>query len=34
LTGQSSMPGRCLLDRPVEPGDDSEEGYQPKRKPQ
>jgi hypothetical protein len=24
LTGQSSTPGRCLLDRPVEPGDDSE----------
>jgi hypothetical protein len=23
LTGQSSTPGRCLLDRPVEPGDDS-----------
>src|SRR5579862_1093432 len=22
LTGQSSTPGRCLLDRPVEPGDD------------
>jgi hypothetical protein len=25
LTGQSSTPGRCLLDRPVKPGDDSEE---------
>jgi hypothetical protein len=24
LTGQSSIPGRCLLDRPVKPGDDSE----------
>jgi hypothetical protein len=24
LTGQSSTPGQCLLDRPVEPGDDSE----------
>jgi hypothetical protein len=24
LTGQSSTPGLCLLDRPVEPGDDSE----------
>src|SRR5450755_331801 len=24
LTGQSSTHGRCLLDRPVEPGDDSE----------
>jgi hypothetical protein len=24
LTGQSSAPGRCLLDRPVKPGDDSE----------
>jgi hypothetical protein len=24
LTGQSSTPGRCLLDRPVEPDDDSE----------
>jgi hypothetical protein len=24
LTGQSSTPGRCLLDRPVKPGDDSE----------
>jgi hypothetical protein len=23
LTGQSSTPGRCLLDRPVKPGDDS-----------
>jgi hypothetical protein len=23
LTGQSSTHGRCLLDRPVEPGDDS-----------
>jgi hypothetical protein len=22
-TGQSSTPGRCLLDRPVEPGDDN-----------
>ena len=28
LTGQSSTPGRWLLDRPVKPGDDSE-GYQP-----
>jgi hypothetical protein len=26
LTGQSSTPGRCLLDRPVKPGDDSEVG--------
>jgi len=25
LTGQSSTHSRCLLDRPVEPGDDSEE---------
>jgi len=24
LTGQSSTHGRCLLDRPVKPGDDSE----------
>jgi hypothetical protein len=24
LTGQSSSHGRCLLDRPVEPGDDGE----------
>ena len=24
LTGQSSTRGRCLLDRPVKPGDDSE----------
>jgi hypothetical protein len=24
LTGQSSTPRRCLLDRPVKPGDDSE----------
>ena len=24
LTGQSSTPGRCLLDRPVKPGDDRE----------
>src|SRR5450631_3412256 len=24
LTGQSSTHGRCLLDRPVEPGDDDE----------
>src|SRR5277367_6835343 len=24
LTGQSSTPGQCLLDRPVKPGDDSE----------
>ena len=23
LTGQSSIHGRCLLDRPVKPGDDS-----------
>jgi hypothetical protein len=23
LTGQSSTPGLCLLDRPVKPGDDS-----------
>jgi hypothetical protein len=28
LTGQSSTPGRWLLDRPVEPGDDSEVGLQ------
>jgi hypothetical protein len=26
LTGQSSTPGRCLLDRPVKPGDDSQVG--------
>jgi hypothetical protein len=26
LTGQSSTLGRCLLDRPVKPGDDSDEG--------
>jgi hypothetical protein len=25
LTGQSSIPGRWLLDRPVKPGDDSTE---------
>jgi hypothetical protein len=24
LTGQSGTHGRCLLDRPVEPGDDRE----------
>jgi hypothetical protein len=24
LTGQSSTPGQCLLDRPVEPCDDSQ----------
>jgi hypothetical protein len=29
LTGQSSTPGRCLLDCPVEPGDDSEVGVDP-----
>jgi hypothetical protein len=32
LTGQSSAPGRCLLDRPVEPGDDSKAVRQPERK--
>jgi hypothetical protein len=26
LTGQSSTPSRCLLDRPVKPGDDGEAG--------
>jgi hypothetical protein len=26
LTGQSSTLGRCLLDRPVKPGDDGEVG--------
>jgi lysine 2,3-aminomutase len=26
LTGQSSTPGRWMLDRPVEPGDDADEG--------
>ncbi len=32
LTGQSSTHGRCLLDRPVKPGDDSTVGCQPNRK--
>jgi hypothetical protein len=32
LTGQSSTHGRCLLDRPVKPGDDSMVGCQPNRK--
>src|SRR5258706_3438340 len=32
LTGQSSIPGRWLLDRPVKPGDDSAEAGQPNRK--
>jgi hypothetical protein len=26
LTGQSNIHGRCLLDRPVKPGDDSAAG--------
>jgi hypothetical protein len=29
LTGQSSIHGRWLLDRPVKPGDDSTEAGQP-----
>jgi hypothetical protein len=32
LTGQSSIPGLWLLDRPVKPGDDSTEVGQPNRK--
>src|SRR5713101_8141882 len=32
LTGQSSIHGRWLLDRPVKPGDDSTEAGQPNRK--
>jgi hypothetical protein len=32
LTGQSSTPGLCLLDRPVEPGDDSEVCVNPSEK--
>src|SRR5258706_15242011 len=32
LTGQSSIPGRWLLDRPVKPGDDSIIGCQTHRK--
>src|SRR5208282_3084097 len=33
LTGQSSTPGLSLLDRPVEPGDDSEVCVNPSDKP-
>jgi len=32
LTGQSSIHGRWLLDRPVKPGDDSTEAGRPNRK--
>src|SRR5277367_7040435 len=32
LTGQSSTPGRSLLDRPVKPGDDSEVHVNPSEK--